>query len=117
MKTLPSIVLAVSMLTGCFNTSTFTNTHYTQSNEYNFLSQSKEVSKAPICPMYVPLPIVLPPEIPVEKIRKNKVISDKEMLYILTKHIKDLREHIANRKKQEAMHYESYLLECTSSLK
>ena len=118
MKNRYSIILATTMLTGCFNTSVSTNTHYIQNNKYSVVSEYiATVEKTTGCDFYIPLPASPPPDIPVDKIRKSTGDTDKQTLNILTVYIKDLREHMVNRKKEEAVHYEAYLKTCKLAVK
>jgi hypothetical protein len=117
MNTYHSALIAAFVLTGCFNTSISTTTNNAQINDYSRVSQSNTIEYKSVCKLYVPLPAAIPPDIPVDKIRKSINGDNIQTLIILAEHIKQLREYIVFRKKQEALHYDAYLKECSIALK
>ena len=69
------------------------------------------------CPIYTLPAATVAPEIPVDKIRSAANKSDGEVIAMLTKHIRDLREYISKEKREAIIHHQKYLTICEFELK
>ena len=110
------LLLGLLLLTGCSNMGNLNRTQHIYNNEYITIHESS-TAKTAECPKYTPLPTYYAPEVPLDKLRHAASRGDHEVVLTMTKYIKDLRENIAKRKKEEQLHYENYLKSCTSELK
>lgn len=92
------------------------NEQYIYNTEITTTHESS-LTKHAECPKYAPLFLQPVPEVPIDKLRAAADKGDHEVILVMTKHIKELREHIAKRKKEEQTHYETYLKSCATELK
>ncbi len=117
------MLFIIPFLTSCYNVNSYSNyvknETYTVSREEKSTKESKTMATEPTfkCDTYIPLPVAAMPEVPIDKIKNLQSKSEKEIQSILVSHIKELREYISNKKKQDAEHYQSYLESCAISLK
>lgn len=104
------------MLSGCSNMGNTKHiTQYIYNTEIVTIKEPTIPTKE--CPPYVPLSVTITPEVPIVKIRQAADKSDHEVVIVLTKYIRDLREYIAKEKKEELIHQQQYLSNCDSTLK
>lgn len=107
--------LAVS-LTGCTSTLSVPHTHYVTNNEFIILTSELD-DGADTCPIYVPLPAFIAPDVPMDRLRQAAATNEKSVVLELTQYIRELREHISARKKDEQTHYQNYVDTCKDQLK
>ncbi len=117
MKTLNVLLLAPFLLVGCYNISSYTTLQYINSNNEETINNEQTEVVVHDCPLYVPLPPIVLPDVPVDKIRKAALKNDQEVINLMTKHIRELRERVATRKKEELEHYQNYLIKCNTEVK
>lgn len=111
-----SLLTAVLFLTGCSNMGNHTQTQYIFKTE-NVTNKEAQAVKVEACEKYTPLPVYLPPEIPLDKLRQATHEGEREVIIELTKYIKEIRESVVKRKKDERIHYENYLKTCPAEAK
>ena len=107
-----NLLISVLLFTGCSNIGN-RNTQHIYNTEVITVRENT-TSKKSDCPKYVPLATYHAPELPLEKLRVAVDKGDHEVVLAMTKYVKELREHIAKRKKEEQHHYEQYLNSCIS---
>ena len=124
MKNILTLFLFVFLLAGCYNIRTYNNTQYTNTQYPSISSETTEpVVKenesvvTTTCPIYIPQLNTQTPDIPIDDIKSAMAKSDKEVIKLMTAHIRELRSYIADRKKQESILYEQYVAQCRHTLK
>lgn len=111
-----SLLAAVLFLTGCSNMGNHTQTQYIFKTE-NVTQKETPVPKRQGCAKYIPLATYLPPDIPMDKLKQAIHEGEKETILELTRYIRDIRESVVKRKKDEKLHYEDYLKTCPDEAK
>lgn len=110
-----ALLLCSVTLGACSN---MANLHVTTQHIYNTKIITIKESAAPdVCGKYQPLPASATPDLPIDKIRLAADQSDHEVIFLLTKYIRELREYISREKKEELAHHQKYLSDCESTLK
>ena len=104
------------LLVGC---SSVGNINRTTQHFYNIeiITVNEPLSSNNGCPAYAPLPVTVTPEVPLVKLRQAADKGDHEVIVVLTKYIRDLREYIAKEKKEEMLHQQQYLDSCHAEVK
>lgn len=103
--------MALVLLMSCSNITNLDESRHIYNNEYITVNETHNTKK-PDCPKYIPLPVYFAPEVPLDKIKRAANKSDHEVVLLMTAYIKELREDIARRKKDEQLHYDNYLNNC-----
>lgn len=111
-----TIFFTLLFVTGCSNIGNISNTKNIYNNEYITVHETLSTKEAQ-CPKYIPLPVYAALEVPLEKIKSAAAKGDHSVVLVMTKYIRELRENIAKRKKEEQLHYENYLKSCQPELK
>lgn len=111
-----SLLFTMLLVSGCSNMGNIHRTQHIYNNEYVTVHEAV-TAKSSECPKYIPLPIYFAPEVPLEKLRHAATKGEHDVILTMTKYIRELRENIAKRKKEEQQHYENYLKSCTLELK
>jgi uncharacterized protein YceK len=103
------------LLIGCSSVGTLNQTvQHVYNTEIITIKEKQDVSH---CPVYKPLPTSAIPELPLMKVRHAADNNEREVVVILTKYIRDLREYIAKEKKEELLHHKKYLDSCSTEVK
>lgn len=103
-------------LAGCSSVGDITYNQSIHSNDYVTIT-APTPARTSDCPRYTPLPPFNPPDVPLEKLRSALDKNDHEVIIELTKYIRELRESISKRKKENIQHYENYSKSCAQQLK
>lgn len=111
MKNTIVFLIMVTPLLGCYNIGSYSQ----YVNNETTLSIYPNGDKG--CGVYVPLTIRPLPELPFDEIKQAKAVSSAQAEKIMVAHIRDLREHVVNSKKEQDAHYADYLIKCTTVLK
>jgi PBP1b-binding outer membrane lipoprotein LpoB len=124
MKNIFTILLFLFLLSGCYSIQNYNNTQYTHTQYHSTPNETtepvvKEDESVVIteCPIYIPQVNTQTPDVPIEEIKTAMAKSDKEVIKLMTAHIRELRSYIADRKKQESILYEQYVAQCRHTLK
>ena len=112
-NTIVFIIMATALL-GCYNVGSYSQ--YV-SNETNLNVYPVYATGSTGCAPYVRLTSKPLPELPFEEIKQAKLKSTGEAEAIMVKHIRELREYVVGRNKEEDAHYATYLSKCTTALK
>lgn len=114
MKNTFSLIMVTISLLGCYSVGG--HTQYVN-NETNLSVYPVYSSSNSNCGLYLPLQSKPIPELPFEEIKQAKLHSTGQAEAIMVAHIRQLREYVVNRKKEEDAHYAAYLSKCALALK
>lgn len=116
MKKYIASTLCIFTLLGCSNIANLNRTtQHIYNTEIITVKDTPQITNS--CTVYTPLPVTATPEMPIVKLRQAADKSDHEVVIVLTKYIRDLREYIAKEKKEEILHHQKYLESCQAEVK
>lgn len=110
------LLFTLLLVSGCSNMGNLSRTQHVYNNQYITIHEPAPI-KSTECPKYLPLPTYFAPEVPLDRLRQAASKSDHDVVLAMTRYIKELRENIAQRKKDEQAHYDNYLKNCSDQLK